>query len=84
MKKFLAVMLALLMLLIFATAAFARTWALLEWNEELQGYEITVYEDDSDDMGVCPNPDWQNQNYQDYQNYPPTLPFDTFEPMNFD
>ena len=71
MKKYLAMMLVLLMLAAFATAAFASTWAVLVWNEETQTYEMTVYDDGSDDMGVCRNQDQQNQ---DNEQIPPTLP----------
>ena len=71
MKKFLAMMLVLLMLAAFATAAFARTCAVWVWNEEAQRYEIIVYDDGTDDMGVCRNQDQQNQ---DDEQEPPTLP----------
>ena len=47
MKKLLAI--ALAMSMAFSTAAFAGTKGVLEWNEELQAWEITFFDDGEDD-----------------------------------
>ena len=62
MKKAVAMILAVVMMLAFAATAFAETRAYMEWNEEEQMYEIRVYE--VEDTRPSPNP---NTQYEDYE-----------------
>lgn len=61
MKKAVAMFIAVVMMLAFGATAFAQTYAYVEWNEELQQYEISVIDDGDSDP--CFNPE-----YQDYLN----------------
>ena len=64
MKKYLTMMLALLMVLSLGAAAFADTWGYLEWDEEHQMYEITLRDDgNDDDMDI-----YGHISYEDYLN----------------
>ena len=51
MKKILAAIIVLAMMLTLPISAHAKS--LIEWNEDLQGWEITRYDDD-DDIGPLP------------------------------
>ena len=56
-KKIAAMIMVLLMTLALCAAAFAESYAYLEWNEELQRYEITIYYDDeNENWTINPNP----------------------------
>ena len=53
-KKLLALAIALAMVLVLSIPAFAGTRAYMEWNEKTGMYEITLIEDDDDDVPIYP------------------------------
>ena len=61
MKKIIAVLLVVVLLACGCTAAFAKSHAVMTWNEELQHWEIEIIDDGPDDEPFTPN-------YEDYQN----------------
>ena len=60
MKKLIAALLAAVLLACGCTAAFAKSHAIITWNEELQHYEIEIIDDGPDDEPFIPT-------YEDYQ-----------------
>ena len=60
MRKAVAMLLAVFMVLAFSVTALAQTKGLLEWNEETQQWEITLYDDgEPDDWWVNPDPHYE-------------------------
>lgn len=66
-KKALITLIAAVSIFAAAIPTFASTKAHWEWNEEMQRFEFTLYEDDCDDDGACLDPNWRQLMEEDSQ-----------------